>query len=170
MRRCKSHNCRRLALKPLDVYQCRLGATTLCQLRSPDVTGQHIGVAVFVQAADDRRMFRVKPGAGGKLYHAWPNRLGDDGPGQAGSPIVVYPQDSTVCNATLRRVLRVDPECFATSDLGLLTDDTTIELTVQTRLWLIRKQVQGIPADLGTPQPFRRRQPGGMARAIVVAK
>jgi hypothetical protein len=71
-RRLERRDRRWLAGKAFDFYQCGLRDRALGRLRSALVQGQHVRVAVLVQAADLRRIYEVELGAGRQLDDAVP--------------------------------------------------------------------------------------------------
>ena len=86
---------------------------------------------MFVETANDGRVFGVEPGAGGQLHYPRPDGIGYYSPSQTGATIVVNPHHVSIHNVPRRGVARMQPEGFALSDLGTTADRPTIELAVQ---------------------------------------
>src|SRR5690606_38709114 len=61
----------RLAVEALDLHQAALRGTALRQARCRYIAGQHIGVAMLVEAAGHARFEWIPPGAGRQLDDSW---------------------------------------------------------------------------------------------------
>ncbi|MNV27189.1 hypothetical protein D3C71_1183290 [compost metagenome] len=113
---------------------------------------------------------RIRPRAGSHHNHAGHQPAVQFHTGQAGAPPVEHADPVAVPDLSRGGVSRVHGDGFASPDLARTRQGRGIQLAVQAVARLIRQQVQRPLVRHVGAQPFRRRQPRGVSRAIGVAK
>src|SRR6478609_4448172 len=161
-------HCRRRLLPALDLDERGEGARALAQGRRAHVEGQHVGIAMPLRLAC--RVRRIEPGAGRHHRHSRHHIGIEERTGEASAAGVEQPHDIAVANASPHRVLRVDAHRLAPGNLASARHRSRIHLRVQAAGGLMRDQVERKTLCGGASEPLRRRDPGGMRRAVRITE
>src|SRR4051812_30723322 len=163
-------NGRQRAVPAFDLHQGVLPTAALGQAGGAAIEGEHVGVAVYAEAARLGRVQRVVPGTGREVHHTGTKVLAQDDPGEATTTLVEDSHHVAICNASGESVSGMETHWLAAPHFRRLAFLSGVILAVETRARVVGDQLERVRPALGAAQPFLRLVPGGVADAVLVAE